>query len=184
MPESSSSHASLEQAYPDVYPRLFRFFRLHGADADTANDLAGETFERALKALSRYDPRRGTISTWLFAIARNLACSHWKSAARWEPTAIDDLDLPDPQETPEQRIEATQDRQALEAALMQLNDRERHLLALKFAGRLNNRQIAAMTGLRENHVGVLLYRSLRHLRQLLAEPVSSTAAEVSDDRNT
>ena len=37
-------------------------------------------FEKALANLRRYDPRKGHIQTWAFAIAHNLAINHWKAA--------------------------------------------------------------------------------------------------------
>lgn len=36
-----------------------------------AEDIAQETFFRAWRNAHRYDPRRGRVSTWVFAIARN-----------------------------------------------------------------------------------------------------------------
>jgi len=63
--------SSLEQAFELYYPSIFRYFRFRGADADTTNDLASSTFERALKG--HYDSRKSQIQTWLFAIARNIS---------------------------------------------------------------------------------------------------------------
>lgn len=45
-----------------------------------------------------------------------------------------------------------------------LSDRERDLIALKFAAGLTNRRIAELTGLSENNVGVILYRAVQRLR--------------------
>ena len=52
---ASTKSVRLDQAFERYYPSMFRYFRYRGADADTANDLASSTFERALKALNRYD---------------------------------------------------------------------------------------------------------------------------------
>lgn len=42
-------------------------------DTGTAEDVAQETFVRAWRHASSYDARRGTVSSWLLTIARNLA---------------------------------------------------------------------------------------------------------------
>jgi RNA polymerase sigma factor (sigma-70 family) len=42
-------------------------------DEGTAEEVAQETFMRAWKHASTYDPRRGRVATWLLTIARNLA---------------------------------------------------------------------------------------------------------------
>jgi RNA polymerase sigma factor (sigma-70 family) len=42
-------------------------------DLDVAEDVAQETFLRAWRHAAAFDARRGRVSTWLLAIARNLA---------------------------------------------------------------------------------------------------------------
>lgn len=156
----------LEQAFEKYYPAIFRYLRLRGADADTANDLTAATFERALSKFAQYDPDRAQLQTWLFAIVRNLAANHWKMENRFEP--LDD-DFQDEAHEPEQEIILAQNREQILAALGHLDPRARELIALKFGGPLTNRQIAELTGLTESNVGVILYRSLSKLRAILTE---------------
>ena len=159
-------HISLEQAFDCYYPAVFRYFRYRGVDPETANDLASSTFEQALKNLSSYDPHKGQIQTWLFAIAHNLGINHWKAEKQTAP--LDD-DLPIPDDPPlEQGLILIQDKEQVLQALQFLDLRAREILALKFGGLLTNRQIADLNGLTESNVGVILYRSLLKLRILLA----------------
>ena len=51
--------------------------------------------------------------------------------------------------------------------LPKLKERERELLGLKYGGGLTNRQIASLVGLTEQNVGVILYRAVGRLRQLM-----------------
>src|SRR5436190_12140076 len=51
-------------------------------DRAVAEDLAGETFEKAFRTWRRFDPRRGTARAWLCAIARNAALDHFRSEQR------------------------------------------------------------------------------------------------------
>jgi RNA polymerase sigma factor (sigma-70 family) len=157
---------SLEQAFERYYPAVFRYFRYRGADPETANDLASDTFERALKNLSRYEPRKGHIQTWLFAIAHNLGVNHWKAEKQSVPLD-DDFTIPDAP-LPEQAVMIIQAKEQVLQALECLDSRGREILALKFGGLLNNRQIAKLTGLTESNVGILLYRALLKLRTQLA----------------
>ena len=166
----------LEQAFDCYYPAIFRYFRYRGGDADTANDLASATFERAIENLYRFDPRRAQIQTWLFAIARNLSINHWKSEKQLVPFD-DDLSIPDEPQLEESIIFAQEKEQIL-LALQLLDDRAREIMALKFGGPLTNRQIAELTGLTESNVGVILYRSLLKLRKLLV----SDTLEARHDR--
>jgi len=163
---TTPQQVSLEQAFEVFYPAVFRYFRFRGADADTANDLASSTFERALKNIASFDPRKAQIQTWLFTIAHNLGINHWKAEKLTAP--LDD-DLPNPDDPPlEQALIFNQDKEQILQALQSLDHRARETLALKFGGLLTNRQIADLNNLTESNVGVILYRSLLKLRILLA----------------
>src|SRR4029453_14288286 len=47
-----------------------------------AEDLAAETFERALRRWRRFDPRRGSAKTWLCQLARGATLDHFRSEER------------------------------------------------------------------------------------------------------
>src|SRR5205814_9547515 len=67
-----------ERHLDDVYRYLLVFTR----DASAAEDLAAETFERALRAWRRFDPRRASARAWLCTIARSVALDHFRSEQR------------------------------------------------------------------------------------------------------
>jgi RNA polymerase sigma-70 factor, ECF subfamily len=74
------------------HANVFAFlYRLCG-DAHLAEDLAQETFVRAFRALERYQPR-GKVSTWLFAIAANVARDHWRRRRRRAEVPYEDAVL-------------------------------------------------------------------------------------------
>src|SRR5262245_50534863 len=52
------------------------------ADRFVAEDLARETFERALRLWNRFDPKRGSVRTWLCQVARTVALDHFRSEKR------------------------------------------------------------------------------------------------------
>src|SRR5206468_2989183 len=58
----------------DVYGYLAWFT----GDRAAADDLAGETFERALRLWHRFDPERGSAKTWLCQVARTTALDHFR----------------------------------------------------------------------------------------------------------
>ena len=149
-------------------PNIYKYLRYRGLDVDEANDLTSAVFERAVGKLAGYDPGRGAPNTWLFAIARNMLNSHWRSAGLHSTlplAAVEEQPTFDP--PPEEMVVRRETRRELIEALGSLDGRERDLIALKFSALITNREIASLTGLTESHVGVILFRALRKLRALL-----------------
>jgi len=55
--------------------------------------------------------------------------------------------------------------------LAKLSDKERNIIALKYAAELKNTDIAEIMGISDSNVGVILFRSLKKLRKELEKEV-------------
>src|SRR5215475_3493821 len=78
MDDVTSFAQAAETHLDDVYGYLVWFT----GDRFLAEDLAGETFERALRLWHRFDPKRGSARTWLCQVARTVALDHFRSEKR------------------------------------------------------------------------------------------------------
>ncbi len=67
-----------EAVYREEMPRVFNYFRYRGLERALAEDLTSATFEKAWRARDRYRRERAAVSTWLLAIARNVAIDHFR----------------------------------------------------------------------------------------------------------
>ena len=156
--------------YDAYFPRIYTYFRYRCGDPQTSDDLTAQTFEQAFIHLSQFDPSRGPFAAWLFGIARNLANAHLREQLRWKWLPLDQLlEKPSGHPDPEEEVLKQVDREHLFVLLRTLEPRQRDLLALKFSGGLNNRQIAALTGISEQNVAVILFRTVRQLRKGIEE---------------
>jgi RNA polymerase sigma-70 factor (ECF subfamily) len=146
---------------------VYGFFAYRLRSRADAEDLTQLTFERALKAWPRYDPRKAAPGTWLLAIARNLLIDHHRADRSGTHRSLDadptlDSALP--------HVEAPQDvtlgvSPELATALATLDDRAREVLALRFGADLNGPEIAEVMDLSLANVQQILSRSLRKLRE-------------------
>ncbi len=80
-------------------------------------------------------------------------------------------DLPDRLvgSSPEEAAQRLDDKERLRQILLQLPERERELVALKYGAQMTNRAIANHTGLTESNVGTILSRVITTLRTQLEE---------------
>jgi RNA polymerase sigma-70 factor (ECF subfamily) len=157
--------SSFARVYDEHVWRVYGFFAYRLGHRDAAEDLTQGTFERALRAWSRFDPRRASESTWLLAIARNLLIDHYRRdrSSLTEPIDEDLMPtVPGPEEQPTTSPE-------LLMALARLSERDREVLALRFGGDMTGPEIALLLDLSLANVQQILSRSLRKLRGLLDE---------------
>jgi len=132
-------------------------------DGPDAEDVTGETFARALRYRDSFDPKRGEPVGWLIGIARRCIAD----LALTRPTQ--ELDETRDGAAPGDLAEETVRRLTLRAAVAQLDETGRELVALRFGADLTARQIAELTGKKTHAVEVALQRTLDRLRQALAE---------------
>jgi DNA-directed RNA polymerase specialized sigma24 family protein len=78
------------------YPTIHAYLRRR-LDATIAEELAAETFARALRAVTRYDDDRGDALPWLFGIAMDAIHRYYIGDERFTTAQLRDFD-PTPQE--------------------------------------------------------------------------------------
>src|SRR6266581_2961294 len=92
-----------ERAIRNLYGRFGRpvytlGLRLLGS-AEAAEELTQDVFLAAWRKAARFDPARGRLSTWLMAIAHNMAVDrlrHERGAARPPLVLVDEMPEPSP----------------------------------------------------------------------------------------
>jgi RNA polymerase sigma factor (sigma-70 family) len=150
--------------YDEHVWRVYGFFAYRLRSRQDAEDLTQQTFERALRAWTRYDERRAAVATWLLAIARNLLIDHLRASASSQQSPV---------EAEPEMLAAVPDQHSigldpdLERALTELSQRERELIAFRFGGDLTGPEIAELTGLTLANVQQILSRALRRMRTSL-----------------
>ena len=103
-------------------------------------------------------------STWLYRIAVNTALIHRRKRRNAEPLP----ELVDPAHGAQQTLEQRERLAALHAAIATLSDQDRVVVTLLLDG-LAYKEIAEITGLTVNHVGVKINRIKRILEEKLTE---------------
>lgn len=162
--------SSFSGVYEKHFSAVYNYVRYQVHDPHLTDDLVSIAFERAFAALATYEPRRGSMTDWLFGIVRNTVRDHARVTRR-RPTVSLELVCPpvSPLPSPEQAVIDRETMERLLASVGRLNERERDIIGLKFAAGLSNRSIARLCHLREGNVAIILFRALRRLRQELSD---------------
>jgi RNA polymerase sigma factor (sigma-70 family) len=132
---------------------------------DDADDLAQTALERAIRALPRFDPRRGDIEGWLWRIVANAAGDARRGARRRRLLVellvrrADRLAYQAPPETADE---------VLLNAVRRLPDRQRAAIALRYGADLDLQAVGATLGVSVAGTSMLIRRALDRLRAELS----------------
>jgi RNA polymerase sigma-70 factor, ECF subfamily len=158
--------APVRRAFVDVAREhlddVYRYLVFLTADPVLAEDLTGETFEKAFTSWKRFDPRRGSERTWLCQLARSRALDHFRSEARRRgredraaSSAVEAADQPLGEGiSPE-----------LEAALRALTAGEREVVVLRIVLELDALAAARVLGISRTACSMRLARALQKLEE-------------------
>jgi RNA polymerase sigma factor (sigma-70 family) len=161
----SLGQEAFERLYAVHARPLYAFLAYRTGDRVLAEDLLADTFERALRARRRFDRRKASEKTWLYAIALNCLRDHARRRGS-EKRALERVAV-GASFASGGGIEQIADRDLLGRGLELLSDEEREAIALRFGAELTAPEIARLTGERLTTVEGRVYRALRKLRDAI-----------------
>jgi RNA polymerase sigma factor (sigma-70 family) len=166
------------ELFTEVHDRYFAVIYRYVAgrlDAQTAEDIAAETFLVAFDRRETFDAGRGDLRVWLFGIATNLIARHRRKEAR-HYKALARVGVPPAAEGHEGRVVASVAASRLlpelATALTQLSQGERDVLLLVALGQLGYEEVAAALDISAGTVGSRLSRARKKLNSILTQETS------------
>lgn len=154
-------------AFGDLYTeyryRVFAYFYGRGLQSADAEDLVSVTFEKAWRAIDRFEDRGVPLAHWLFTVARHTLMDYFRRNRMRNTWSLDDPKLEDQL--------ATEDREPTDAEPMldELTGPQRDVLRLKVYDDRDGEEIAEILGMTYGGVRALQCRGLKKLRELLGD---------------
>ena len=148
----------LEKLYEEYHDRLYAFCLTLTRNTDEAEELAAETFYRAVLNYRKF---RGNsdVGTWLCSIARNHYLTEQKKKKRRaaiEPPSVSFSD-----------IEDKEDSQRILVAMNQLEEPYRGVFVYRVIGGMENEEIGRLYGKNANWAYVTYYRAKLKIIKIL-----------------
>lgn len=139
-------------------------------DRGAAEEAAQESFVRAWRHASAYDPRRGTVAAWLLTIARNVSIN-MLTARRFDPIDPEVLLAMEGKRPAEAGAEAqVADRELLREPLARLPEDQRRALVLAVFYGFTAREIGELDGVPLGTVKTRIRSAMMKLRSQLKVP--------------
>ncbi len=145
---------------------LLRYATHLGGDHGRAQDIVQEVFLKLCRANRKHLGQH--LDQWLYTVCRNLVLDDIRKDGRME-RVISNPDWKErPVPDPHQRVEQQESQSRVLKLMGSLPDRQQEVLRLRFQEGRSYKEIAAITQLSVNHVGVLIHQAIRTLRGRLS----------------
>jgi RNA polymerase sigma-70 factor, ECF subfamily len=162
----------------DRYKRgIANFIGASVRNAGDVSDLSQETFLRAYAHLGTFNPQLGRFSTWIYQIGRNVVRTHLGKSLRRPQTqelpeeqtlenALPDISI---ESDPAGGLLRAEAEREVRAALAELPERTRTVLALRYFDNMEYHTIASTLGLSLGNVKTLIHRGKIALAKKMLE---------------
>lgn len=149
-------------------------------DPAVAEDVAQEAFTRAWRHAATYDPRRGTVPTWLLTITRNMAIDtlRLRRSIPVDPTTLAALELKatDHDAEPAHAAELADQASRLQAALRELPHPQRRALVLAGLCGRTAKEVSEAEGIPLGTAKTRIRMAMRKMREVLSVESATTDA--------
>jgi RNA polymerase sigma-70 factor, ECF subfamily len=130
------------QLYEAFGPRVKSYMMRQGADADTAEELAQETLLAVWRKAPLYVAEKGSATTWIYTIARNLRIDRLRREFAWQelPEGHEETASEDP--APDEILSDSERQVRVRAALATLPSDQHAVVSLSYLEGLSHSEIA------------------------------------------
>ena len=160
-----------QQAFSELFdhfaPRVKSFMMRKGSNAEQAEDLAQEAMILVWSKAALFTAERGSVSTWIFTIARNLRIDRLRREKSQLYTDLEDFDAPDERQGAEESLGRLEEDNHVSKALSQIPADQRDLLILSFVEDVTQSEIAKRLNIPLGTVKSRMRLGYQRLRKLL-----------------
>lgn len=162
-PIMDHSHQLLADAFPTLYPKLYRLVRIRVAHTQDAEEIVSKTVETMLTRIGRFDKERGPIDAWATGIAKQHIRHYWR-----DKKSLIDLAEADRLATTNVSIH---DDLAVDALLDSLTETQRSLMILRYVDGFSAEELAPKFSVTPSALRQQLHRIKQKLTSLLTNPL-------------
>lgn len=128
-------------------PRVKSYMMRQGADATMAEELAQETLLTVWRKAALFSDDKGSATTWIYTIARNLRIDRLRREMTWLPLPDGYEQEASPGQLPDEAVAEGERRLRVQHALASLPADQYEVVALSYVEGLSHSEIADRLGL-------------------------------------
>jgi len=154
------------ELYSLFVEKIYRYIFYHVKSKTTTEDITGEVFLKAWRAIGSCRGKENTFSPWLYRIAHNQLIDEIRKRQRHPSVELENAENISDSES---SVEEYSKQQELLGVIDCLPPNYKQVIILKFIEGLDNREIANIMGKSEGAIRVLQMRALSTLKKELSK---------------
>lgn len=155
------------QLFDHLAPRLKSFIMRKNTSAELAEDLVQEAMISVWTKAALYESSKGSVTTWVFTIARNLRIDRIRRDVHMPTTELGDYDEPSEAPEGEELLGRKQEDGLVARALQGIPEEQRQILVLSFVEEMPQSEIAEKLSIPLGTVKSRMRLAYGHLRRIL-----------------
>ncbi len=155
------THHQLEEEFDELFSKIFKYLRIRISSDQDAEDITADVFAKAWKRAHAYDAEQGTLTMWLFGIARHEAATYWKSRSvkQVDYDAVESILHDDGR-----GVARRNDEIDLARIMHGLSEEQRVLTVRHYLDGISHAEIARSVGRSESAVRKIVSRAIRAVK--------------------
>ena len=133
---------AFRQLFQAYAPRVKSYMIRQGADPNTAEELAQETLMTVWRKAGLYSGEKGSATTWIFTIARNLRIDRLRKEFPWQELPDGHAEIASSDILPDEAVSEAERRYKVQTALASLPQDQHEVVALSYIEGLSHSEIA------------------------------------------
>jgi RNA polymerase sigma-70 factor (ECF subfamily) len=139
--------AAFEQLFVYFAPRVKAIMMKQSSDADTAEDLMQETMLTVWNKADKFSKYRGSVSAWIFTIARNKRIDGYRKQGTRHYLDIEDLELTDGSIGSEEQLLSNERDKIVTDISKSLPPEQKEIIEMSFVNELSQTEISKTLGI-------------------------------------
>ncbi len=161
----NGNEAAFERLYDLYYNPVFRYLFIRTKEKRQAEDLTQAVFIKVYNTIGRFELTSSDPLSFFFTVARTTLIDHFRKE-KHSPVFDDEVikARQDNEHDPHNHANIRESEDVIRQAMRELTEDQKEIITLKFLNDLSNKEIAEITGKKEEAIRQLQLRALRKLR--------------------
>jgi RNA polymerase sigma-70 factor (ECF subfamily) len=159
--------AAFAELFDEFAPRLKSFMMRKGASPELAEDLVQETMISVWTKAGLYEAGKGSVTTWIFTIARNLRIDRMRRESTVHLTELGDYDEAADEPGSDELLVRAQEQSLMVNALNVIPEEQKTILMLSYVDDLPQSEIAERLEIPLGTVKSRMRLAYKRLRKVL-----------------